>query len=111
MEEGFILVTTTTAKREDADRIARTLVETRLAACVQLLGPITSVYRWKGKIETEGEWLCLIKSSRGRYGALEEMILKLHPYETPEIVAVDIAAGSRGYLGWLGDQLKEAGGE
>ena len=109
--EEFITVTTTTAKREDADRIARTLVEARLAACVQILGPITSVYRWKGKIETEGEWLCLIKSSRGRYGALEEMILKLHPYETPEIVATGITAGSRGYLDWLGEQLTASCGE
>lgn len=103
--DEFILVTTTTEKREDAERIARALVEARLAACVQILGPITSIYRWKGKIETQGEWLCLIKSCRSRYGTLEEKILSLHPYETPEIVASGIDAGSRGYLDWLRDQL------
>jgi periplasmic divalent cation tolerance protein len=109
--EEFIQVTTTTAKKEDAERIARTLVEARLAACVQILGPITSIYRWKGKIETEEEWLCLIKSSRSRYGAIEEMILSLHPYETPEIVASEIIAGSSGYLGWLKDSLTMPCGE
>lgn len=99
--EGFIQVTTTTEKREDADRIARTLVERRLAACVQIVGPITSVYRWKGKIETAGEWLCLIKSRAESYGAVEQAIRSLHPYELPEIIAVPVAAGSRDYLDWL----------
>jgi periplasmic divalent cation tolerance protein len=99
--EGFIQVTTTTEKREDAEHIARTLVEGRLAACVQIVGPITSVYRWKGRIETAGEWLCLIKGREGNYGAIERAIRSLHPYETPEIVAVPIVAGSRDYLEWL----------
>lgn len=82
--EGFIQVTTTTETREDAERIARSLVEARLAACVQIVGPITSIYRWKGKIETTGEWLCLIKSREENYGAIEQTIRSLHPYETPE---------------------------
>jgi periplasmic divalent cation tolerance protein len=99
--EGFIQVTTTTEKRDDAGRIARALVEARLAACVQIVGPITSIYRWKGKIETAGEWLCLIKSRAEHYGAVEQAIRSLHPYETPEIVAVPITAGSRDYLDWL----------
>ena len=103
--EGFIQVTTTTEKKEDAERIARSLVETRLAACVQIVGPIESIYRWKGRIETTGEWLCLIKSRRDNYGAVEEMIRSLHPYEVPEIVAVPFTAGSRDYLGWLRDEL------
>ncbi len=108
--EGFIQVTTTTEKREDADRIARTLVERGLAACVQIVGPITSVYRWKGKIETAGEWLCLIKSRAESYGAVEETIRSLHPYEVPEIIAAPVAAGSRDYLGWLRDELAAPGG-
>jgi periplasmic divalent cation tolerance protein len=103
--EGFIQVTTTTEKREDAERIARSLVETRLAACVQILGPIESIYRWKGKIETAVEWLCLIKSREENFGAIEHAIRSLHLYETPEIIAVPVAAGSRDYLDWLRGQL------
>ena len=103
--EGFIQVMTTTEKREDAERIARRLVETRLAGCVQIVGPITSIYRWQGKIETAGEWLCLIKSRSTCYGAIEEAVRSLHPYETPEIIALPVEAGSSDYLAWLGDQV------
>lgn len=103
--EGFIQVTTTTEKREDAERIARILVESRLAACVQIVGPIESVYRWKGQIETAAEWLCMIKSREESYGAIEQTIRSLHPYETPEIIAVAVAGGSRDYLDWLRGQL------
>jgi periplasmic divalent cation tolerance protein len=103
--EEFIQVTTTTDKREDAERIARSLVETRLAGCVQIVGPVTSIYRWKGRIETAGEWLCLIKSREDLYGAIERAIRSFHPYETPEIVASPITAGSREYLGWLRNEL------
>jgi len=103
--EGFIQVTTTTEKKEDAERIARSLVEARLAACVQIVGPIESVYRWKGRIETAREWLCLIKSRRDHYRAVEEAIRSLHPYEVPEIIAVPFSAGSPDYLGWLRDEL------
>jgi periplasmic divalent cation tolerance protein len=103
--EGFIQVTTTTERREDAERIARALVEKRLAACVQIAGPLTSIYRWKGKIETAAEWLCLIKSREENYGAIEQAIRSLHPYETPEIMAVPVIAGSRDYLDWLRGEL------
>ena len=103
--EKFIQVMTATGKREDAERIARSLVEARLAGCVQIVGPITSIYRWKGKIETAGEWLCLIKSREERYGAIEQAIRSLHPYETPEIIAVPVAAGGRDYLDWLAGEL------
>ena len=103
--EGFIQVTTTTEKREDAERIACSLVEARLAACVQIVGPITSIYRWKGKIETAREWLCLIKSREENYGAVEQAVRSLHPYETPEIIAVPVTAGSRDYLDWLRGEL------
>lgn len=99
--DTFIQVTTTAEKREDADHIARVLVEKRLAGCVQVLGPITSVYRWKGKVETAGEWLCLIKSRQELYGAVEATIRSLHPYETPEIIAMPVIAGSCDYLRWL----------
>jgi len=103
--EKFIQVITATDRKEDAERIARSLVEGRLAGCVQIVGPVTSVYRWKGKIETAGEWLCLIKSREDFYGAIEQAILSLHPYETPEILSFPVAAGNRGYLDWLRGEL------
>ena len=103
--ETFIQVMTATDKREDAERIARTLIERRLAGCVQILGPLTSVYRWQGKIETAGEWLCLIKSRQDLYGALEAAIRSLHPYKTPEILALPVLAGHRDYLDWLAGTL------
>jgi periplasmic divalent cation tolerance protein len=109
--EGFIQVMTATDKREDAERIARSLVEMRLAGCVQIVGPVTSIYRWKGAIETTGEWLCLAKTSEECYGALEQAIRSLHPYETPEILALPVAAGSSDYLEWLRGELTTSCGE
>ena len=104
--EGFFQLSTTTGKKEDAEQIAKMLVEKRLAACVQVLGPITSTYWWQGKMETTTEWLCLIKSRRALYEELERAIKEIHPYETPEIIAVPILAGSKEYLAWLEKELK-----
>jgi len=101
-----IQVLTTTARQEDAQRIAQTLVEGRLAACVQILGPITSTYRWQGAMETSQEWLCLIKSRRDVYDALEEAIRRVHPYEVPEILALPVVAGSASYLAWLAGEVQ-----
>ena len=98
----YIQVSTTTENREDAAKIARAAVEKRLAACAQIMGPISSTYRWKEKIQEEEEWLCLMKTREGLYEGLEKVIRDLHPYEEPEIVAVPIVAGSQGYLDWLG---------
>jgi periplasmic divalent cation tolerance protein len=97
----FIQVVTTTERREDAERIAQALVEERLAACAQVMGPITSTYHWQGKIETAGEWQCWAKSRRDLYEQIEQTIRRLHPYELPEILAMPIAAGSADYLAWL----------
>ncbi len=94
-------VHTTVDDRELAEHIAGELVSRQLAACVQIVGPITSVYRWHGKVETSTEWLCLIKTTRARYAALEAAISRLHRYEVPEIVAVAIEDGSASYLDWL----------
>lgn len=102
----FIQVVTTTNSREDADRIARALVEQRVAGCVQILGPISSTYRWQGEIETAQEWLCLIKSRRDRYPDLEQAIRELHSYDVPEILATPVVAGSAAYLQWLADELR-----
>ncbi|MEW6334285.1 MAG: divalent-cation tolerance protein CutA [Thermodesulfobacteriota bacterium] len=109
--EGYIQVMTATDKREDAERIARSLVEMRLAGCVQIVGPVESIYRWKGRVETAREWLCLIKSREDLYGAIEQAIRSLHPYETPEIIASPVTAGSRDYLEWLRSELTEACGD
>jgi periplasmic divalent cation tolerance protein len=98
-------VATTTANKSDAERIARVLVERRLAACVQISGPITSTYRWQDTIETASEWLCTIKTTEGNYQRVESTIRELHTYDEPEIVAVPIVAGSPTYLAWLQDQV------
>jgi len=96
-----ILIVTTTALREEAERIARELVETRLAACVQIVGPIASTYRWQGKIETGEEWQCWAKTRGELFARVEETIRRIHPYEVPEILAVPVVAGSASYLAWL----------
>ena len=106
MSEEFLTVLTTTEKRTDADRIARTLVDRGLAACVQVLGPIRSTYRWKGQVESADEWLCLIKTKSSRFEAVESAVRELHPYETPEIVALPIVHGSKSYLAWLDESVE-----
>jgi periplasmic divalent cation tolerance protein len=101
----FIQVMTVTGSRADAGKIAQALVERRLAGCVQIVGPVQSVYRWQGAVEQAEEWLCLIKTSRQQYAAVEAAIIELHPYDCPEVLATPIEAGSAAYLQWLGDQL------
>lgn len=103
--EDAILVLTTTGSRDEAAAIAASLVESRLAACVQIVSEIESFYRWEGRVAHESEWLVLCKSTAGRYDALERAILAAHSYATPEIVAVPITRGSRAYLAWLRDAV------
>jgi len=98
---AYIQVVTTTALREEAERIARELVETRLAACVQIVGPIISTYRWQGKIELSEEWQCWAKTRGELFARVEEAIRRNHPYEVPEILAVPVVAGSASYLAWV----------
>jgi periplasmic divalent cation tolerance protein len=98
---AYLQVVTTTALREEADRIARELVETRLAACVQIVGPIASTYRWQGKIETSAEWQCWAKTRDDLFDRVSEAIRRIHPYEVPEILALPVVAGSASYLAWL----------
>jgi periplasmic divalent cation tolerance protein len=99
-------VVTTTANKADAEKIARGLVERRLAACVQIAGPITSCYRWEGKIETAEEWQCTTKTRRDLYPQVESAIKELHPYQTPEILATQVVEGSTEYLEWLSDETR-----
>ena len=102
----YIQISTTTETKEQAQKIARLLVEQKLAACVQISGPIESIYRWKGNVETVREWLCVIKTRLALFKKVEAAIKKLHPYETPEIIAVPIIKGSKEYLNWLGEETE-----
>lgn len=102
---NYIQVATTTENEADALRIAQALVEQRLAACVQVSGPVTSTYRWQGKIETGQEWRCVAKSRAELYERIEETIRQEHPYDVPEILATPILAGSEGYLRWMDEEL------
>jgi periplasmic divalent cation tolerance protein len=104
--KSYIQISTTTETKEQAQKIAKYLVEQKLAACVQISGPIESTYRWKGKVETSKEYLCLIKTWTTLFKKVEAAIKKMHPYETPEIIAVPIIKGSKEYLNWLDDETK-----
>ena len=96
-----IQVETAIDTQDAADAIARALVERKLAACVQVLGPAKSTYRWRGAVERAEEWICLIKTERRLYADVEAAIRELHSYETPEIIATEIVAGSADYLAWI----------
>jgi periplasmic divalent cation tolerance protein len=102
-------VQTTVDSEADAEAIATALVEERLAACVQVVGPIRSTYRWRGAVERATEWLVLVKTTRAAYPALEARLRSVHRYEEPEIVALPIVAGSAGYLGWIEESVAGRG--
>jgi periplasmic divalent cation tolerance protein len=101
MKNNVFLVFSTCADEAAGRRIARKLVEERLAACVNLQPGITSIYRWEGAIEEAGECLLVVKTSSERLEALTERLRALHDYELPEIVAVPVTAGLPGYLSWV----------
>jgi periplasmic divalent cation tolerance protein len=101
-----VLATTTTSTREDAGKIASALVEERLAACVQIVGPITSVYRWQGAVEEEKEILLLIKSTGDLVPRIAELLDRIHPYDVPELIATPITGGSSAYLSWLEENIR-----
>jgi periplasmic divalent cation tolerance protein len=107
MKEEYIQIFTTTENKEDAEKIAKSLIEKRLAGCIQIIGPISSIYWWKNKIETSQEWLCIIKSKKKLYEEIEKSIKEIHPYEIPEIIAMQIISGSKDYLKWLDNELKK----
>lgn len=99
-----LLVLTNCPDEETAERIARALVENRLAACVNELPSVESTYRWQGRVERAVEVPLLIKCTRERYAALEEAIRQLHPYTVPEIIAIPVVAGFAPYLRWVADE-------
>jgi len=105
MSDGAIAVFLTAANREEARRLAEMLVDRRLAACVQIIPEMESVYRWQGKTERQTEVLLIAKTLSGKFAELETEVRQVHSYETPEIVAVPLVAGSGPYLDWLSASL------
>jgi len=101
----IILVLTTMPDDDRADTLARTLVEERLAACVNVHGAMRSTYRWKGQIERDAERQVVIKTTKGQLAKLEERLRALHPYELPEFLVLD-AGGSAAYAGWVAGEVK-----
>lgn len=101
----YVQIFTTAASEQEAERIGEALVERRLAACVQVEGPLASRYRWQGEIETAREWRCTIKTAAGRCDEVEATIRELHSYDEPEILVTPIVGGSSGYLRWIDDSL------
>jgi periplasmic divalent cation tolerance protein len=102
-----LVVLTTLETQEDGERLAGLLVESELAACVQILPPMISIYRWQGSIERASEVLLLIKTTLAAYPRLETVIKENHPYQTPEIVALRVEAGLADYLSWLAVSVKK----
>lgn len=105
MSEQFLLILNTCPDKETAIQVANTLVSKRLAACVNILPGLTSVYHWKGQIEASEEHLLLIKSTQAAFDEVEAAICDAHPYELPEVVAVPLVAGLELYLSWIGDNV------
>jgi periplasmic divalent cation tolerance protein len=102
----MMLVLTTLGNPEQAGEIAATLVGEELAACVNILPGVSSVYRWKGELQNDNEVLCLIKTTEARFEALRARLVELHPYELPEVIGVPIKAGHPAYLEWLAASVK-----
>ncbi len=100
------VVLTTAGNREEAEKIANALVESEAAACVNIVGPITSIYRWQGKVENASEFLLLIKTWSDAYERVEEMIRKLHSYEVPECMMLRVEKGSEQYLEWVEESVR-----
>ena len=105
-EEDVLIVLTNCPDAEVADRIARTLVEQGLAACVNQLPPVRSIFRWRGSVERAVEMPLLVKTTRERLAEVQSVIRGLHPYELPEIVAIPVVAGLPAYLRWVVDETR-----
>ena len=103
--KNLLLITTTFERKEDAERIAAVLLERRLVACAQISAPITSVYRWRGKLTTATELILSLKTMPQHYTLVEEVLLQEHPYETPEIIAQEIPMVSNAYRDWVEQEV------
>jgi periplasmic divalent cation tolerance protein len=100
----IIKIAITFSDRETAEKIGRGIVEKRLAACAQIGGPIKSIYRWKGKMEETEEWVCTLKTRKDLYGVVEAEVKALHPYEVPQIIAIDIPHALPEYAEWVEEE-------
>lgn len=103
-----IVVLSTCASAEEAERLARRVVDERLAACVNVLSPVRSFYRWKGAVEDSAEWLLIIKTMRDKFDALRAALESAHTYEVPEVIAIPIVEGLPNYLSWIERELQSA---
>jgi len=106
MKPEFIAILVTCGSEEEALKIANALVEEHLAACVNLVAPIRSIYRWEGKIWDEKEWLLIIKTQKDRFEELEKKVKSLHSYSVPEIISLPVTEGSSAYLNWIKENTK-----
>jgi len=100
------IVLTTTGSQEEARKIARTLVERRLAACVNIIPQVESVYRWQGKVEDAHEWLLLIKTTTAAFERVRDAIRELHSYDLPECISFSVENGSSAYLDWISESVE-----
>jgi periplasmic divalent cation tolerance protein len=99
------IVLTTAASNEEAQKIAHALVERRLAACVNIISLVQSVYRWQGKVESADEWLLVVKTTQAAFERVRDAISELHSYDLPECIALPIDDGSPNYLDWIADSV------
>jgi len=106
----FVVVLITAPNEDDAAQLANDLVASRLAACVNIINNIRSIYRWQGKIEDESEVLMLVKTRKEHFKDLEKRVRELHPYTVPEIIVLPIIEGFVGYLGWLREETSKEQG-
>ncbi len=104
-----IVVLVTAASLRESTKIARQLVEAKLAACVNITQPIRSIYRWQGKMADEREFLLIIKSTRELFPEIKAAVSKIHSYQTPEIICLPVIDGSENYLQWVSDSVKKSG--
>ncbi|MEX0937573.1 MAG: divalent-cation tolerance protein CutA [Pirellulales bacterium] len=103
-----VQITTTIDSEQAAEQIATALVGRRLAACVQIVGPVRSTFRWEGKIEISPEWMCIIKTAADRADDVQSAIRELHGYDVPEILVTPVTGGNRGYLDWVHSETRAA---
>jgi periplasmic divalent cation tolerance protein len=104
----ILQITTTIDSEQAAERLATALVERRLAACVQIVGPVRSTFRWEGKIEISPEWMCIIKTPSDRADDVQSAIRELHGYDVPEILVTPVIGGNRAYLDWVHSETRAA---
>jgi periplasmic divalent cation tolerance protein len=106
MPDTYILILVTTSSKKEAEKISQALLNQKLIACANIVGPVSSHFHWDGKVEQAEEFLVLMKSRLDLFDAISEQVKALHSYEVPEIVALPIVAGSKTYLEWLGTSLQ-----